>query len=149
MLTNPHRMLTTESKRGGTEYEAQTVAVDGPPASLTHNRNFWLLWVGQFISQMGDRLAMVAFPWLVYRSTGSALSTGAVLALYTLPYVLFGAFAGVIVIDRLNKRSVMVAADVLRAALVLLVPFAANHSLFSVYVLSFAMASASSSSLDP
>ena len=85
----------------GNPIEAQNVAVDGPPASLTHNRNFWLLWVGQFISQMGDRLAMVAFPWLVYRSTGSALSTGAVLALYTLPYVLFGAFAGVLM-DRLK-----------------------------------------------
>ena len=90
---------------------------------------------------MGDRLAMVAFPWLVYKSTGSALGTGAVLALYTLPYVLFGAFAGVL-IDRFNKRSVMVAADVLRAGLVLLVPFVAHHSLAGVYALSFAMATA-------
>jgi len=90
---------------------------------------------------MGDRLAMVAFPWLVYKSTGSALGTGAVFALYTLPYVLFGAFAGV-VIDRFNKRGVMIAADVVRAGLVLLVPFAATRSLTAVYVLSFAMASA-------
>ncbi len=75
------------------------------------------------------------------KSTGhSALSTGAVLALYTLPYVLFGAFAGV-VIDRFNKRAVMVTADVLRAGLVLLVPLVAEHSLAGVYALSFAMAS--------
>ena len=91
---------------------------------------------------MGDRLAMVAFPWLVYKSTGSALGTGAIFALYTLPYVLFGAFAGV-VIDRFNKRAVMVIADVVRAALVVVVPFAATRSLASVYVLSFVMASAS------
>jgi len=134
-------MLTIKCKRRGDPIEAQKIAAEDAPESLAHNRNFQLLWVGQFISQMGDRLAMVAFPWLVYRSTGSALSTGAVLALYTLPYVLFGAFAGV-VIDRLNKRSVMVTADVLRAALVLLVPFAANHSLLGVYILSFTMASA-------
>lgn len=86
-------------------------------------------------------MAMVAFPWLVYKSTGSALGAGAVLALYTLPYVLFGAFAGVL-IDRFNKRSVMVAADVLRAGLVLLVPVVAHHSLAGVYALSFAMATA-------
>jgi MFS family permease len=109
--------------------------------SLARNGNFLLLWAGQFVSQMGDRLAMVAFPWLVYQRTGSALGTGAVFALYTLPYVLFGAFAGV-VIDRFNKRVVMIAADVVRAGLVLLVPFAATRSLPAVYVLSFVIASA-------
>jgi MFS family permease len=100
-----------------------------------------LLWAGQFISQIGDRLAALAFPWLVYTSTGSALGTGAVFALYSLPYVLFGAFAGVLV-DRFNKRSVMIAVDLLRAGLVLLVPLVATRSLPLVYVLSFAMASA-------
>jgi DHA3 family macrolide efflux protein-like MFS transporter len=110
--------------------------------SLARNSGFLLLWVGQFVSQMGDRLAMVAFPWLVYSSTGSALGTGAVFALYTLPYVLFGAFAGV-VIDRFNKRAVMIAADIVRGGLVLLVPFAATRSLAAVYVLSFVVASAS------
>ncbi len=89
------------------DIEAQTLADDISSRPLTRNRSFLLLWAGQFVSQMGDRLAMVAFPWLVYQSTGSALSTGVVLALYTLPYVLFGAFAGV-VIDRFNKRAVMV-----------------------------------------
>ncbi len=109
--------------------------------SLARNGNFLLLWAGQFVSQMGDRLAMVAFPWLVYQRTGSALGTGAVFALYTLPYVLFGAFAGVI-IDRFNKRAVMIAADIARGGLVLLVPLAATRSLTAVYVLSFAVATA-------
>jgi ENTS family enterobactin (siderophore) exporter len=90
---------------------------------------------------MGDRLAALAFPWLVYSSTGSALGTGAVFALYTLPYVLFGAFAGVAV-DRLDKRRLMVAVDLIRAALVVAVPLVATRSLPAVYVLSFAMATA-------
>jgi MFS family permease len=90
---------------------------------------------------MGDRLAALAFPWLVYTSTGSALGTGAVFALYTLPYVLFGAFAGVAV-DRLDKRRLMVAVDLIRAALVLVVPLIATRSLPAVYVLSFAIATA-------
>jgi MFS family permease len=108
--------------------------------SLARNRSYLLLLTGQIISQMGDRLAMVAFPWLIYTSTGSTLGTGVILALYTLPYVLFGAFAGVI-IDRFNKRTVMVVADVLRAGLIILVPIAASWSLPAVYVLSFLMAS--------
>ncbi len=99
-----------------------------------------LLWAGQFVSQVGDRLAMVAFPWLVYTATGSTLSTGIVLAIYTLPYLLFGMVAG-LAIDRLNKRRVMLAAELARMALALLVPLAADIGLWLVFVLSFAMAS--------
>ena len=73
--------------------------------------------------------------------SGSALSTGVVFALYTLPYVLFGAFAGVL-IDRFDKRLVMIASDVARVALVMLVPVAAAWSLPAVFALSFLIASA-------
>lgn len=83
---------------------------------------------------------MVAFPVLVYSTTRSTMSTGLVLALYTLPYVLFGTFAGV-AIDRFNKRNLMVSADVLRALLMAAVPIAAQQSLIAVYVLSFLAAS--------
>jgi MFS family permease len=99
-----------------------------------------LLWTGQFVSQLGDKLAMVAFPWLIYGATGSAFSTGAVLALYALPYVLFGVVAGV-AIDRLNKATVMVAVDLARAALVLSVPFVAEASIAAVYAVTFLTAS--------
>jgi len=68
-----------------------TLACDSRPTRpLSRNSNFVLLVGGQFVSQMGDRLAMVAFPWLVYTTTHSAMSTGIVLALFTLPYILFG-----------------------------------------------------------
>ena len=107
----------------------------------TRNGNFVLLVAGQFVSQMGDRLAMVAFPWLVYRTTGSALSTGVVLALFTLPYVLFGTIAGG-VLDRIDKRGVMVAADIARGGLVLAVPFVATHTTGGLYALAFAVATA-------
>jgi MFS transporter, DHA3 family, macrolide efflux protein len=111
-----------------------------PAQRLSANRNFRLLWAGQFVSQLGDRLAMVAFPWLVYQKTGSAFSTGVVLALYTLPYVLFGPFAGV-VIDRFNKRRLMIVADLVRAGLVLTVALVAHPGLPFVFAISFAMAS--------
>jgi MFS family permease len=55
--------------------------------------------------------------------------------------VLFGAVAGVL-IDRLDKRHVMIASDVARMALLLLVPLAAQRSLPAVYLLSFLIATA-------
>ena len=115
--------------------------VDTAPPSLARNRNFTLLVGGQFVSQMGDRLAMVAFPWLVWQTTHSTMSTGVVLALFTLPYVVFGAFAGAI-IDRRSKRAVMVVADLARAVLILAVPFVADHSTTGVYTLAFLVSTA-------
>lgn len=98
-----------------------------------------LLWVGQFVSQIGDRLAMVAFPWLIYQRTGSALSTGVILALYTLPYVFVGPFAGV-VIDRADRRMLLIASDVARAGLVVLVPVVAGSNLTAVFLLALLVA---------
>ncbi len=107
---------------------------------MPRNGNFVLLWVGQFVSQVGDRLAMVAFPWLIYQRTGSAMSTGVILALYTLPYIFVGPFAGV-VIDRADKRRLLIASDVVRAGLVVLVPLAASWNLTAVYGLALLVAS--------
>jgi len=106
---------------------------------LTRNGNFLLLWVGQFVSQVGDRLAMVAFPWLIYQRTGSAMSTGVILALYTLPYIFIGPFAGV-VIDRADKRRLLIASDIVRGGLVALVPVAASWDLTAVYGLALLVA---------
>ncbi len=118
---------------------AEATAATAP--ALWTNRNFFLLWTGQFVSQVGDRLYMLAFPYLVYQATDeSALTTGIAFAIYTLPYLLFGMFAGVI-IDRFDKRRVMLVAEIARMVLVLLVPIAAGFALWSVFVLSFAMAS--------
>lgn len=125
--------------RGSGELIEESTRVVAAPASWT-NRNFVLLWTGQFVSQIGDRLYMLAFPWLVYNETGSAVSTGIAFAVYTLPYLLFGMFAGV-VIDRFDKRRVMLAAEIARMILVLLVPIAADYALWTVFVLSFGMAS--------
>jgi MFS transporter, DHA3 family, macrolide efflux protein len=121
----------------------EVVALEVTPrgAPLYKNGNFLLLWFGQFVSQMGDRLAIVAFPWLIYHTTGSVVGTGVVFALSTAPYVLFGALAGV-AIDRFNRRLLMVGADLVRAGLVLAVPFVATRSTAAVYVLAFLIATA-------
>lgn len=136
--SQPERQRWSEENTVAERAEVVQATLANRP--LAFNKNFVLLWVGQFVSQIGDRLAMVAFPWLVYQSTDSAFSTGVMLALYALPYVLFGAFAGVI-IDRFNKRSVMVTADLIRAALTLSVPLIAKQWPGGVYLLSFTISS--------
>ncbi len=126
-------METVSEQDGGSAVRAQATP-------LGRNRNFILLLTGQFVSQMGDRLAMIAFPVLVLKTTGSTLSTGLVLAMYTLPYLVFAPWAGVI-IDRFDRRRLMILSDVARALLVALVPLVASRSMPATFVLSFAVAS--------
>src|SRR4030095_7182065 len=71
-------------------------------------------------SQAGDQLARVALAILVYDKTGSAALTGLTFALTFAPSFLGGMFLSRLA-DRFPRREVMVAADLLRGALVALV----------------------------
>ncbi|MFH1010464.1 MAG: MFS transporter [bacterium] len=79
------------------------------------------LWLAGFISTMGDEIHWVALLWLIYDLTGSKMATGLVGSAQFLPAVLFGLFAGVLV-DRFDRRRVMMAADLARALLVAVIP---------------------------
>ncbi|WP_231618576.1 MFS transporter [Nonomuraea sp. SBT364] len=80
-------------------------------------KEFRALWYGQGLSLLGDQLAQVALAVLVYDRTGSALATAAVYALTYLPSILGGPLLAGLA-DRFARRGVMVACDLLRAALV-------------------------------
>ena len=71
---------------------------------------FFTVWSGQAFSLIGSRLAQFALVWWLTESTGSAtvLATATLVAI--LPNVLIGPFAGVL-IDRWERRKVMIAAD--------------------------------------
>ena len=73
---------------------------------------------------------------MVAISTGSALATGLVFFAATLPNLLLGPIAGTFV-DRWDRKEVMVVSDLLRAALVLVLPLAAVTNLILVYPLIF------------
>ncbi len=77
-------------------------------------RAFRLLWLGQIISQAGDAFYYVTFMFMVRELTGSTLMVGLVGAAETLPYLLFGPFAGVVA-DRIDRRRIMVYSDLLSA----------------------------------
>jgi hypothetical protein len=86
-------------------------------ATLRH-RDFALLWTAGVISVAGDFALGIALPLHAYALTGSAVATGGVFAASLLPRVLLGSIAGVFV-DRWDRKRTMVAADLLRAALLL------------------------------
>ena len=90
--------------------------------SVFRNQSFMLLWVGQLISSMGSALTTLAASILVYRITGSAFSVGLMLIATAGPTILIGLIAGVIV-DRYNRKRIMLTSDLLRALLIFLIPF--------------------------
>lgn len=103
------------------------------------NRSFSFLWVGQIISNFGDRLNQMALIALVYkRAPGSAVELAKLLFFIVIPVFVVGPIAGVYV-DRWDKKRVMVTSDILRGLLVLLIPFfiLALKNFIPVYILVF------------
>jgi MFS family permease len=104
--------------------------------------DFRRLWIAQTVSIVGDKINQVALSIMVYRATGSAAQMGIVFALTFLPAALFGLVAGGLV-DRWDRRRTMIAADVIRAGLVIAIPFVAPIGIWAVYVLAFSSATVS------
>ena len=107
-----------------------------PYVRLALNGSFSALWAGQLISLFGDRLNQLALVAVVAISTGSALATGLVFFAATLPNLLLSPIAGTFV-DRWDHKEVMVVSDILRAAIVLILPVAAVTNIVLVYPLIF------------
>jgi len=81
---------------------------------LWRNRDFMLLWSGQVVSTVGTRVTSLAYPLLVLAQTGSPLLAGVVGFAQALPFLLVYLPAGALV-DRLDRRRVMLVADAVRA----------------------------------
>lgn len=78
-------------------------------------RPFALLWTASTISALGDGVTAVAAPLLVASLTASPLVVSGVFFAATLPWLLFSLLSGGLV-DRLDRRRVMVTVDWVRAA---------------------------------
>ena len=78
-----------------------------------HEPQFRLLWLGQTASAIGDSLVFVALPFAVIQTGGGAAEIGLVLAAFTLARAVFVVVGGVWA-DRLPRRLVMLACDVVR-----------------------------------
>jgi MFS family permease len=86
-------------------------------------RDFRLLWTARLVSQLGSWLLVVAVPAHVLALTGSVAATGLTLAAQFLPPAVLGPAAGVLA-DRLDRRHLLIAADVLSATAIALLLFA-------------------------
>lgn len=102
--------------------------------TVLRNRSFLLLWLGQLVSQMGDRVHAIALMWWVLEKTGSAALMGTVLIAATVPAVVLGPIAGGYV-DRWNRKAVIVGADFLRGGLVIAVATLAIRGRLEVWQL--------------
>jgi MFS family permease len=91
---------------------------------LPQNRNLFVFWTGQVVSNFGDRVHWLVVGLLVIELTGSAFQTGLYYALTVIPEVLLGFFAGVVA-DRANRRALMASMDFVRVALVATIPIMA------------------------
>jgi len=93
----------------------------GGEVSASVQRNASLLWLAQFISAVGDSLFLPCILWMVGDVTGDEAPVGFAVFLATVPHLLFGPMAGTFA-DRLDRRSLMIVSDVVRAAILIGLP---------------------------
>jgi MFS family permease len=93
------------------------------PRPLWRNRDYLLLWSGQTISSLGSGVSQLAFPLLVLALTHSPAQAGIAGALRTLPYFIFTLPGGAL-IDRWNRKWVMILCDSGRALSLASIPVA-------------------------
>ena len=95
-------------------------------AALVKNRGFMLLWIGQLISQLADKVFFVLMIALLklYLPVHDGGEDGRfyLYMAFTVPAMLFGS-AGGIIVDRVPKKLIMVGSDAVRGVLMLLIPF--------------------------
>lgn len=84
--------------------------------------SYWRLWTASVISNLGDGVAQIAYPWLASAVTRNGFLIALIAIAQRLPWLLFTLPAGVIT-DRLDRRKIMVSMDTIRTGLTLLVAF--------------------------
>jgi MFS family permease len=103
--------------------------------TLWHDRAFLRYWTASAISDVGSQVTALALPLIgALTLNATAWQMGALTAASTAPILVLGLFAGVIV-DRLRRRPVLIAADIGRAVLLAVIPLAAWLGMLSIELL--------------
>jgi len=84
---------------------------------------YWKLWTSSVISNLGDGVAMIAYPWLASAVTRNGFLIALIAIAQRLPWLIFTLPAGVIT-DRVDRRKIMVAMDSVRTVVTLGVSYA-------------------------
>ena len=80
---------------------------------LRDNRNYRYTWLGQIVSEVGDHFNSIAVLSLALHVTGTGAAVGGVMIARTLSAIIAAPIAGV-ALDRLDRKKVMIASDVMR-----------------------------------
>jgi MFS family permease len=110
---------------------------------LRRNRNYRYTWIGQVVSEIGDNFNNIAVFDLAIKLTGSGLVVTGIMLARAIPAVTIGPLAGVI-LDRLDRRQIMIASDVIRAVVALGFMLAiSGHRPWTLYLFSALLMTAS------
>jgi len=104
------------------------------PAPARLPAAYWRLWVASAISTIGDGVLIGALPILATRVTKDRLSIGLMSTFFSIPWLLFALPVGAI-IDRVDRKRMLVAVDVARAVLIGGLAAAAAFSTVHVWML--------------
>jgi MFS family permease len=110
------------------ELSAPSISLASYLRLVRGNRNFRRLWLAQIVSELGDWFYTLSIYTLLLQLTGRASSVALALVLQVLPQTLVGPTAGV-VNDRLRRKHVMIAADLIRFGVVLAMLLVRSRSL--------------------
>jgi MFS family permease len=87
------------------------------PKEKVFNKNFILLWQGQFVSSLGDVVYELALGFWILAITGSTALMGTLAASAMLPRIIVSPLAGT-VIDRVNRKKLMISMDMIRGIVI-------------------------------
>lgn len=103
--------------------------------ALIRNGSLMKIVTAGFISSFGSKISYFALLSKVYIISGGGITDlGFLVITQSIPYIIFGTFAGVL-IDRLPRKIIMIVSDVLSACIT--VSFIFVDNIYVVYVISF------------
>ena len=108
---------------------------------------FRRLWLGQAVSYFGDMMNTTGLAIMLLLITHSAVVIALGFVSRAVPLILFGLIAGPVV-DRFNRQGLMIAADIVRAVIMVGIPFLALHWLPGVFI-GMAVAATASTFFNP
>lgn len=104
---------------------------------LIKNKDFILLFLGGFVSRIGNGIHNIALIWFVLDLTKSGSATGFVLLLSTLPTVIVGPFSGLIA-DKFNRKNLIVYMDIIRGIVVIWLGYVVYIGIANLFHISIA-----------
>jgi len=103
---------------------------------LARNRNYRYAWSGQIVSEVGDHFNNIAVLSLAMSETHSGAIIATLMMSRAIPAMLVGPFAGII-LDRLDRRHIMIASDLIRGVMALgFILTLGHHQTWLLYLLS-------------